>query len=235
MLRAVLVDPESGETKNQICWHNIITADTNLCLQYFMLASQAWFKLNPTQNYQDLEKILRKNNLNTHLCAAMPQIVPNSKLIGKVDSVECKYECVYSCRPKEYAINEVLQHWPTYEKNFENLKYAGSLACENINDDTFPGTIKFDNDEMQFNDHIVNNTKKLIYEEITPSEFLNDVVDECKEKYGEEPKEIFIGYSTIGTPVYGLVINNNLVCAMGYTVYNDETGEEQVELVNLQC
>jgi len=69
MIRINIVNPEKNETKKQICYHNLTVADQYHNLGYFIAASQAWLKHNPTKIFQDLEKMLRKNNFNTHLYA----------------------------------------------------------------------------------------------------------------------------------------------------------------------
>ena len=67
MQRIILSDPEANETPEQICDDNLKMTDKCHNLEYFIFASQAWMKMNPTKNYQDFEKFLRDNNFKINL------------------------------------------------------------------------------------------------------------------------------------------------------------------------
>jgi hypothetical protein len=134
ILKIVLTNPEPNESKEQICLHNLSITDEYYNLKLFSLSVTAWFKLNPEKNYQDLEKYLRDNKLNTHLICKKPSNISKNHKLGlfkENDSTLYLYECIYSCRPPPYALLELKETMGfSYEENFENLKFAGSIFVE---------------------------------------------------------------------------------------------------------
>lgn len=127
-----VIEP-SNPNPFDICWNNLKEADTNYCLEIFCAAAEGWSKLNPTKNYQDFEKELRDKNFNTYLIAGKPKIYPGLKLLNLQNNQICQYECIYSCRPKSFALQELLEHWPTYKENFNNLSNSGRFVADHIN------------------------------------------------------------------------------------------------------
>jgi hypothetical protein len=89
-------------------------------------ASLKWFKFYPGQTFVDLEEWLRKNHFITYLFASKIRCGGTTlrRANGEQDPT-LKYAIWFSCRPAPYALQEVLQHWKTYEENLEALEYAG--------------------------------------------------------------------------------------------------------------
>lgn len=128
-----IVSPGSHEEKINICWHNLSISDEVMCLEMFISAALSWVKLNPELNYSHLEQQLREKNLNTHLIAK--NFIENGDVVLKYGDTEnkCEYECIFSCRPKEVAIRELLEYSESYDINLNKLAKAGSICCKNKN------------------------------------------------------------------------------------------------------
>ena len=234
MQRVTLVNPLPEETDEQICLHNFRVTDQYHHLQYFISTSQAWLKMNPTKNYQDLEKFLRQQDMNTHLYAKELPKTPGIKLglFKENDNTEYIYECVYSCRPKKYALEEVLSHWPTYDANFDQLKYAGVIMCEDTENIGLTNIVKFDNDEIESGKLIAENKKKINISAISAEQFLKDVNKLCKEKFNKPAEEKVMALANEGF-IFGLFIDDKLVSNVGYHVGHNEKGEKIMQLLDL--
>lgn len=228
------------ETKEENCYHNIKTTDTHHSLRYFMAACQGWFKLNPSKNYQDLEKYLRENNLNSHLYAGklLPMVGISQKntglkLVGKDKDTEYKYECIYSCRPKEAAIKEVLHNWKTYEDNFEALKYTGATVFSELNKDKLVGQKVFSEHEMSDFELISNNLNKIMFEFVPTEDLIKELKAELKNKFKKDPEEVMLGMSDKGGPFFGFAIDGKIVSNIGFTMYHDKSGKLITEMIKI--
>ena len=181
MFQAKLLDPNPEETPEQICWHNITLSDQCHNLEYFIMSSMAWLKLNPDKNFADLETELRNRKLNTHLLAHKPDLPPNSKLgLHGNSNQEYKYECGFSCRPLNLAIEELLQYWPSYEDNFDQLSKTGIAIMDNFDKlEKEPNLEIFHDTEKDMNKLIENNEKKLDITLISSEQILEDLTSQC--------------------------------------------------------
>lgn len=233
MLKTCLVNPEKDESEYDICLHNLVIADKYHNLSYFMAASMGWFKLNPTKNYQDLELLLRKLDLETHLYAKNPMI-PNSKLgLHKKINDSYLYECIFSCRPREYALKEVLEFWSSYEKNFDQLKFAGTIVIDEIDKlEETPGVKKFTDNEMSTHELISSNLKKIKIDKISVKEYLQELDDRCLKTFGKVIDKKIITMNKFGGPIYGFFVNEKLITDIGLSVYT-KNFVEITELVKI--
>ena len=236
MIRIFLKDPLSEESATQIVWHNLTEADKYFDLKFFIASATAWIKLNPDKNYQDLEKELRERNLNTHLYATQkPSEMKHFKLglFKQNDHNSYIYECIFSCRPKDLALKEVLSHWPSYEENFDKLKVSGSLFADNVNKD--PNLEIFNSEEKNNYEQITNNKKKIIFEKVSPDKYLNEMVEMCRKEFGKEPVEKIVGMNKEGgVPIFALFLDEKLVSDIGFFVELDEKGNKIMKLFNLK-
>jgi hypothetical protein len=114
------------EDLKDIAIQNLKLADKLLNLQLVIYASFGWLKSHVDTNFSHLETFLRENKLQTYLIAVESQNNYDYNLIHPDGKTECKYECIFSCRPPPYAMEELLETSGNYEDNFEKLKEAGS-------------------------------------------------------------------------------------------------------------
>lgn len=158
-----------GEDVTEIMWHNLKEADNAYNLEYFIAASLSFLQLYPEKNYQDLEVLLRKKDFNTHLFAIKPKKGSFLKKVGKGPNPI--YECFYSCRPKNIALQEVLSNSGTYESNFDKLQYAGNLTGFNVDEKSKDIHI-FDSEQKNIMDLITDNKIKIQSKDISDLEFV---------------------------------------------------------------
>lgn len=239
MLQTTFTDPLETETIEEICWHNLMTADKYLNLQYFIAAATGWIKLNPTKNYQDLEKELRTKNLNTHLIASKSKNISGTHLglCGNNDKTDCEYECIFSCRPKEFAVKELLEHWPSYDINFEKLDKAGSIIADSDDNDAIDNKNfkKFNDQEVSSVSLIADGKKKLTIVQISPEKFLSNLIEMAEKKFNKTPSEKIVGLTkSSGEPIFGLFLEDKLLSDIGFVIKINSQGDKSMELFDLK-
>ncbi|AYV75553.1 MAG: hypothetical protein Terrestrivirus2_61 [Terrestrivirus sp.] len=244
-----LIDPDKNDTPQSIVWHNLRVCDEHHDLSHFIMAAQGWFNINKTSDFQDFEKALREKNLNTHLYAKKPAITKGSSLRtpnnfnGEIDP-KLVYECIYSCRPHEYALKELLGFWDTYEDNFNALKLAGQICVDDSQDkdhdqdkyeeDNVP-IMKLDDNMLKLSEQLKNHTKKLRYTFISPETVLENVMKFIEKDIGQKPTPVLLGLGEGGVPIFGLAVDNAIVCDTGFKIELDpQTGEKQINLFDLK-
>ena len=196
-------------------------------------------------NCEDLEKLFRKLDCNTHIIAKSPSIYKNTKLIDPIDrnnedrNKQLKYEGIYSCRPKEYALKELLDSWKSYEENFSELKFCGVI---NIDNDIDMKNIKelnkekieiFDDNKKTDIQLIIENKLLIIVEKISTEDYLKDIIKDIKNIYGKEPEEKLIGMKYDGSPIFAFIIDKKIVSDIGFSITHDKYGNKISILVNL--
>lgn len=231
-------DPTT-ETIDEIIWHNLKQADSILNLNLFIASSMAWIKNNPIKNFQDLESELRKHELNTHLYAKEFKPSDNLKLVAPNKLFEPKYECIYSCRPPKYALEEIMQYWKSYEENFEKLALAGMIAVESV-DDLQHDTQHDEKDFVKYSTtqqssyNLITECKKLInITKMTANEYIEKMYVDIKEKTGKTPANRVVGMASNGSPVFGIFVDNQIVSNIGFSVKYDSSGEPVLTIVSL--
>ncbi len=127
--RIEFVTPPKEMYPVDVAWANMKTADLILNLKLFIDASMGWLRCNPKKNYQNLETELRERDFETHLIAKIPSLTGGDLKIPFSTSQKEKidFECIMSCRPRKYALEELLETAESYEQNWARLAFAGSV------------------------------------------------------------------------------------------------------------
>lgn len=140
-----LSKPPDGMDPNEVAWANMKVADQTLNLEWFIGATMGWFRANRDRkpNYQQLETELRKRDFETHLIAAKPKLTGGSvKIPYSASEAHMDFECITSCRPRKYALEELLESASSYEENWARLLFAGSvMQDENDGDEMIAGAV----------------------------------------------------------------------------------------------
>lgn len=237
MRQISLVDPDPTETLGDICWHNIVTSDKYHDLQSFSAASMAWISLNPDKNFSHLESELRLKNLNTHLLACNPKEIPDTYLglYRDSDSVtQYEYQCIFSCRPAEYALEELLLHWPSYEDNFNHLDRAGILIAKDANQIKPDADVQLLDDKQKSLYQLIQaNEKKLVIVVLSAQEVIEQLISKCVEKFGKKPEEKLVAMSPNGSPIMALFLDNQLISEFGF-VTEIVDGKSVTSFIKLQ-
>jgi len=232
-------DVNDTDCKSDIAMHNMKCADESLDLKLFIAGSMGWIKTNSTKSYADLETELRNQHFNTHLYARKPQLPVDCKLsmMRKDDETKYIYECIFSCRPKAFALKEVLSFWPTYEDNLEALKVAGGIVLDDSNkkiaeqQDNFCALSEKDIDVMTL---ISENKKKVVLKHKTAQEVVDEMSKQIYKQTGIVPTHSVFAMLSKGGPLFGLSVNGKIASNIGYTITHDHEMKPIMELIKLQ-
>lgn len=224
---------EESDDPTEVAFHNMKFADNILDLQIFIGGEMGWLDANPSKNFYDLEVELRKRNFNTHLIAKPPHIIsPDSKLgfPKRNEDIEYIYECITSCRPTKYALEEVLSAWPTYEDNLNALKSSANIIISQTT--VLPKEdLKIDEDDPV--NMIAKNKVKVRIETLSADEAIEKIIENTKKSLGKAPSMTIYGMSHLGGPIMAFVVDNKIVSNIGVCIEHDSEGNKIKRLCNL--
>lgn len=233
------------ENATDIAFHNMKIGDDIHHLNTFIGGQSGYFFANPSKTFQDLERELRDRNFNTHLIAMNPPNKDKFKYIlgtphNKSDNVEYKYECITSCRPKEYALKELLESWDSYEANFEALQYAGTVIVDdkkakdnitdlmNDNNERFELTSKSDPIQL-----LMKNKLKAKITFLSVGEVISQISANIVETTGINPTMSFYGMTKNGNPIMVFTVNNKIVSRTAVCIEYDQDGKQIMNLLTI--
>lgn len=218
---------DKTDTPDDIAFHNMKVADDTLNLELFIAGSFGWIKCNPDKSFQDLEKELRKRNFNTHLIALQPRLKNDMCTLGfpsrPDDKTVYDYECIFSCRLKEDAMQELLSI-SSYEENFEKLKRAACVIAKSVeilegNDD-----IKIlKDDEKTIMEKISDNEIKCYYKYETADQVIAKIMFKARNEYKKQPHLSVYEFTQSG-PIYVVTIDKKIVSNIG--ILHDNNSKE---------
>lgn len=228
------VKDEDKEDPKELMWHNLRQADKYHKLDVFIGSSMAWFNQNPDKNYHDFEQALRVQKLNTHLYAIEVNLEENQELKLQGSDQECLYKCVFSCRPKELAIQEVMKHCDSYEDNLERLKKAGVLCLKDETEiKNAENAYELKEDEKGRMEKLKSLKVKVRVEEITAEDIIEDINKQIEEKFNKEADVMVIGKTDSGDPIYAFTLEQRLVSDIGFSVRQTSNCPEY-EIIQLE-
>lgn len=235
MHKYTFADVPKEMTENDVALYNLKKADETLNLNFFVASASGWFNVHTDKTYQDLEKLLRENNFNTYI---FPKPTNNKTLLRSPSNAildDIRYECIFSCRPKEYALAELLETWKSYDESFENLKYTGSIHIKNkdMSDiDVNKKDLKiYTSNEKSILYDISNNKKLIRVEKLSVQKVWDDLRVEITRQFKKEPIMSMISMLEDGSPVFVYSIDNNIVSDMGLSIGYDNKGRKIYNLV----
>lgn len=221
-------DPAPSDTTEEIFWGNLEIADKTHNLSLFSAVSQSWYKMNPTKNCQDFEKVLRDKEFNTHLFINNEQVRTGARLVHPVFDQIAKYECFYSCRPAEMARQEVEETVGSYDNNFKLLAEAGHLQIDEGEFSPTQDDVVLNKEERDDLALLSQNKKKLSLVKVSANTILNEIIADVKSK-GGSPQMKVLGMDG-EYMVSGVFVDDQLVAPLGFLI----NGQKQVvKVVNL--
>ena len=248
MLRILYDELNLKETSDEISVHNMMLSDVYFNTETLRHSSYAWIVSDKSRNFQDLEKFFRLNNFNTYLIAkkVSENIISENKFVLKTpnDNIEnlC-YECYFSCKPKDMALQEVLNNYSTYDENFDNLSKAGNLcAVLDNNNETMENDKNNENDKNMENDKnnenslikkLMDNKIKLIFKKMTPKESIEQMSEDIYKTTGSKPTIKIIGKLNDDCPIMAFLLNDgNVASNIAWSIKkeNDETIYQLIDL-----
>ncbi len=117
------VSASEEETPADVCWHNLLFADRVHHLEFFAVSAHGWVK-HTASDYQQLERRLREHNCDTQVIA----VPGNGRYALPWNARACGHWMLYSCRPRQHALEEMLQYCESYDENFARLADAGDIV-----------------------------------------------------------------------------------------------------------
>jgi hypothetical protein len=227
MIRPEYIEPESNETKEDIVLHNIKISDEYKNTETLIYSFMGWFKSDDNRTFQDLEKLLRDNDLDTHLIAKRIDVqdipegtkitIPNNNPLNEEHGFFHNI-LLTSCRPKQEAIEEMLRYHKNYESNFEELKRTGSI---------FKTSDLLTSAKDEGIKDIINCTKKYKFIKYSNIEALGYMIEDLEKQFGSKPVKTEVGKNG-NKVVYGLVIDGMIRSPILFC--HDENNE--VELID---
>ena len=225
-----------NETKDKVAWENLVQVIPTADIALIGSCATGWLRENPGKNNSDLEKELRKHNLNLHLIADINP-PPEYDTVSCADmSQRVKYMLVYSARSKPEAMKELLTHASSYEENFSRLDDAGSL----IQKGTDLSNIKKDNtkpyEELGVYEKLSWNMCSITIKNVEPNEYeqlLNNDMKAFTVKNLKIEQKI-VGMGKDGSPVFGMFHKDKLVSRVGIIMGFNKKQEQMVSFVDTQ-
>lgn len=243
MIKISYIEPTHTETPDSIARSNIMISDRFKKADYLEMSCISWLKNNSERNYQDLEKLLRNLNIDSHVIAYPIKIIPEGVELGmpninkndnlNINPYNFEYTVKISCKYKKDAINELLSFHPSYEHNFECLKKTGCLMTKNSNSELNLNISKEHEDIKK----VLDCKLKLNFEYYKPIESIHYLIDDLKIKYGLEPEKKACGEIN-GNKVYGLTLNDDIASPIGWIekkiCMNDSEENIEYELIDFR-
>ena len=218
-MKIELLNPSPMESKESIMWHNLKLADQTHNYNLVPSIAMAWLKLNPNNNLQDFEKVLRDNKLDTYLYA-MPQKTPGRLKLRENDMNMYLYECGFCCQKD--ALDEIIKIHGTYEKSFNLLKDVGVVYPE----DHRGQMQRTERNTMIF---LMNCEKKIKIIPVTTIEYILGIHNNHKNVNGKDPDHVLLCKTKTGLPVFTLMHEGRLLSEYGYVIDTNSN----LELVKL--
>ena len=236
---------------SEVAWKNIQEGASIYHLGFVSSACMGWLRANPEQCVQDLERKLREENIPVHLLASpkYSKTHEDKELILRPyqkGSEEPKYALVYSCRPEKDALNEILEHWESYDENFKHLSQAGALS---IKDGDISGHFLSETSDkitskgleaVKEGSHLNAISYNCVVLECKPldqkdlMEDLNRDIVRAKEFFQKEPEPSVIGTAPDGSPVTAFILDKKLVSTLGVITKKEKDDSITKKIVNLQ-
>jgi hypothetical protein len=238
MIKINYLKPEENESIDEIAIYNIKLSDKFKNLQSFCQASLAWLKNDSKRNYQDLEKLLRELNLDTHLIAKQLDTYKDSDKFKlcipnrETQPEDLKYVLLVSCRSKSDALKELGLHQTSYEENFTCLNKTGCFVDINIasNNESFSYSSLENSNENQ----ILKSALKYDFVSVSGREAVEVVIKDLFLKYEKEPEKIVCG--KLGErDIWGLKLNGELASPIGWIEIEVENkNENEYQLIDFR-
>lgn len=217
-------EPPQGMSPEAVAWANIATADRTHNLRWFIGAASGLHRVCPELTLQDLEVQLRQRNMHTHLIAARPTLT-GCRLVWpptqphREENLE--FQCIYSCRPREAALAEVLQHAASYEENWERLTRTGVCTVIAVDEIPLPQVQLLDTDERVLMQKLHHNQVLITATDITLAQHMAELRADWPDM-----KMCMIGMDTTnGCPIvasFSAAAGNKLVSNVGFMIKHDE-------------
>ncbi len=226
MIKINYIKPNQEETPDEVSIYNMTLSDKFKNLQSFCQSSLAWLKNDSNRNYQDLEKLLRELNLDTHLIAKKFKLedYPDSSnyklcIPNRVEQPSyLEFVLLVSCRSKADALKELNLHSSSYDENYTNLLKTGCFVDNSLSD----RVVEFSYSALDnTNENLVLSSQmKYDFIQVTGKEAVEVIIKDLTKKYEKEPEQKVCG--KLGDKdIFGLVLNGEIASPIGWVIHDD--------------
>lgn len=248
MIKINYKNAEDNESKDDISIHNIKESYKYKKNDYIEISCIAWLKNDITRDFQHLEDLLRKLNIDLYIIAQPINDIPNNVVISypndKIITEPLLYIAKIINKSREEVLKEIELIHNSYMDNFECLKKTGCLMINNKSKDNMIESNIQSNLELYQNNLIENNEiKKVLASELKinceylkTNESINFIIEDIIRKYGKNPEKIACGEIN-GNKVNALMINNQIVSPIGWIENEnimDSNNEKVYELIDFR-
>lgn len=229
MLRILYDEISENDTKDNIALYNLKQSDIHFNKETFICASIGWMKNDSNRSFQDLETYLRNNNFNTHLIAKPHKYTEDIELVNPNSNESLSYECIFCCKPEQYCLEDLYKFHSSYNENFNNLKYSGTLNV--INKEKVDAINN--KSEGSLLSKLSNNEIKLNFVRLSPKDSISQMADDIRNSTGKSPRTEIIGKYNDNQPIITFLLEDGkLASHIGWTI-EDIDGELKYTLVDL--
>ena len=213
MLRLLYENVDENLSVNEIAFDNLKSSDLHFNKETVICSSIAWLKNDKSRTFQDLELLMRKHNLNTHLIAYPFNYVDDDKITlespNPTDEI-LVYECVFCCKPEEFYLEDLNKMNLTMEDNFEKLLKCGTLKVS---------THSEDHNEVSLTKKLCENKIKLNFVKLSPKESIEQLFNDITKATGKKPKPEIVGKYNDKQPIITFLLENGEFAShIGWTV-----------------
>ena len=193
---------------DDIALHNLKNSDIHYNKETFICSAVGWLKNKNTRTLQELELYLRNNNYNTYLIASPYTYDEQINLYTVNESKELlTFECIFCCKPKKQAFEDILKIHSSYEENFNKLLYSGMLKIKN------------QSEENTLFNKLCNNSLKLNFIKLTAKESVEQLHKDIVNSTGKNPRIEIIGKFNETQPIMTFLLEDgNLASHIGWTI-----------------
>lgn len=237
-------------------WESLKTIDPIFNLQFTMMLIESYFNFeeNKGKSYRDLENEIRARNLNLGLIASrIEDDVSVKNVINSGEAFACKrkdfpnymkdkekfdhskhscqFTVLYSCRPREYVIQETLKHSRSMEENLEKLEESGFVITKDDKVDKNDTRVRpLSENEKSLAELIKEGNMKATIITINPKEEYERCVSMNP---GCEPSLVAMGPN--GEAIMGLVKDGKLLSKIGFEMgmYDFKTHQKYVKFKSI--
>ena len=225
-----------NETNEKVAWDNLLEVIPTADIGLIGCCATAWFKENPGKKNTDLEKELRKHNLDLYLIVNTTPPEEYDTISNFNMSQRVKYMLIYSARPKEEAMEELLIHASSYEENFARLNDAGTLVTKGADLSNINKKNTTPYEEMNDYLKLSLNSCRIKIKDVQPSEYEEQLNNDmkCFTDKNLNPEQKLVGMAKDGSAVFGMFYQDKLVSRVGIMIGFDDSLKQMIAMVDTQ-
>lgn len=227
----IVEHPRTEPDDSKAAWNNLVKFSKRFNFKFTYASAIAWLYAGDKRTLQDLEKELRKHDVDLFLIARKPPKDTTMKLaLPNKSRRKLMYTCEWDCRLEEICRKDMLEYSKSIKENCRKLLNSGYLIEE---DTTFKEMYKKAETSTDLYDRLMLNKVEIDIVTVDPIKVLRTELQEAKERFGQMPEPELIGMGKRNEILMGFFIKKDdqetLVSKWGMCVKNIDLDEEYDE------